>query len=228
MGMLKCTALLLSALFLVSSACVVVSAQTTVKVTFPTNNGQAGPTQTVIGNAASIPSGQNLWIVLYIPSVGRYYPQAPPVTVKSDGSWSARPSIGTGSDNGKTFEIMAVVTGANANSEFNNYIDTGKSTGSYPGLTSLPAGAQVMDSVSVTRVSENVPTPTGAASPTTSTPSASPIPSSNATITASSTVTVTTSATPSRGFLGLPGFEGVFALLAIAAAYVFVSWRHKR
>jgi hypothetical protein len=219
--------LLLAIVCAIASSCAMVNAQATVKITSPLNNGEAGPTQQMTGTAPSISSGQTLWIFVYVPSVQRWYPQTPPVTVENDGSWTYRPGIGTSADNGKIFLLQAVIADSNATTAVNDYLNSGPRTG-WPGMRALPAGASIADQVSVTRVPVDVPTPK--VTPTASlgtTPSAPPR-TSSAPVPRHSATTTATSTTPSGGFPGLPGFSGPYGVIALIIAFVLAYELRRR
>ena len=117
MSAYKWALLLLVTVLLLASACTVASAQSTqggvVQISSPPKNGKAGPTESVSGKA-QLSKGYSLWIVPYDPAAGKYYPQAPSLTVRSDATWSSRLSVGTIFGVGKTFQIDAVVADQSA------------------------------------------------------------------------------------------------------------------
>ncbi|MGZ4848939.1 MAG: hypothetical protein ACXV2D_05535, partial [Halobacteriota archaeon] len=195
----KWAILLLVMVLLLTSACTVASAQNTVKISSPPKNGNAGPTERVSGKA-QLSKGYSLWIVPYDPAAGKYYPQAPSLTVQSDATWSSRLSVGTIFGVGKTFQIYAVVADQSASNALRS------SAAQRTGITKLPSGAQTVDAVVVKRVAADV---AGASS-------ASPSPVPHAASTAGSSATA--GASPSTGNVAqasaaassqnpLPGFE---------------------
>ena len=117
MSAYKWAILLLVTVTLLASACTMASAQSTqggvVKISSPPRNGKAGPTERVSGKA-QLSKGYSLWIVPYDPTAGKYYPEAPLLTVRSDANWSSRLSVGTIFGVGKTFQIYAVVADKSA------------------------------------------------------------------------------------------------------------------
>ena len=152
MSAYKWAILLLVTVALLASACTVASAQSTggvVKISSPPKNGNAGPTERVSGKA-QLSKGYSLWIVPYDPTAGKYYPEAPPVTVGSDASWSSRLSVGTIFGVGKTFQIYAVVADQSASTALSSY------AAQRTAITKLPSGAQAADAVTVKRVAADV------------------------------------------------------------------------
>jgi hypothetical protein len=237
MRKLKWAMLLLVVIVLVVSSSTAVSAQKTqgtVAIASPPKNGKIGPTQVVSGKA-QLSKGYTLWIVPYDGMAGKYYPQGSPVTVRSDASWTYRLSFGT-IGVGKKFQIQAIVVDKNANGVLNNYVRTGRQTG----ITKLPIGAQAVNAITVTRVAANAagvtslprPLPIKATSSKTTsetpitlpitTPSAAPISANTAT---SSVTQASVGASPSRN--PLPGFEGIYALGALAAVFVLLLKRRR-
>jgi hypothetical protein len=200
---------------LLASACSVASGQSTggvVKISSPPKNSNVGPTERVSGKA-QLSKGYSLWIVPYDPTAGKYYPEAPSLTVHSDATWSTRLSVGTVFGVGKTFQIDAVVADQSASTALSSY------AAQRTAITKLPSGAQAVDAVTVKRVAADV---TGA--PTAS-PSAVPrtVPTTGPSATAgasSSTANVAQASVAASSTNPLPGFEAVYALGALAAVFL--------
>jgi hypothetical protein len=124
-----------------------------VNITSPSNDSTVNQSATIQGTAQGLANNQTLWIVVVPESATRtiYYPVDAPITVQSDGTWSKLANVGSSQDVGKPFDILVVQANQSANTTFANYIATGKSTGNYPGLPSLPGGATVVANVTETR-----------------------------------------------------------------------------
>jgi hypothetical protein len=158
------------------------------------------------------------------PTTGAYYPQAPSLTVRSDATWSTRLSVGNIFGVGKVFQIQAVVANPSASNALGNY------AAQRTGIAKLPAGAQAVNSVMVTRVATDVASTASASpSPTTVSRTTSAVTSS---ATAAASPSATTVAQASSRFTSsnpLPGFEAFFALGALGAlAAIFVVIRGTR
>ena len=214
--------LLLLTVALLASACSVASGQSTggvVKISSPPKNSNVGPTERVSGKA-QLSKGYSLWIVPYDPTAGKYYPEAPSLTVHSDATWSTRLSVGTVFGVGKTFQIYAVVADQSASTALSSY------AAQRTAITKLPSGAQAADAVTVKRVAADV---TGA--PTAS-PSAVPRTASStgssATAGASSTAKVAQATAAASSSNPLPGFEAVYALGALAAVLLALRVTRRR
>ncbi len=199
----------------ISTASVAVSAQKpvgTVTITSPPKNSTVGPNESVSGRA-QLPSGYTLWVMPYDGIAGRWYPQGAPVTIRDDATWSSRLSFGS-IPVGQKFQIQAVATDRSANSDFNSFVSSGQKGGT----TKLPAGAQAVESITVTRgASSN----TSSTSPSAS-PSMIPIVTQNVSTTTSTSNVVQASASASSSQSLLPGFEAIYALGALAIALVLV------
>jgi hypothetical protein len=215
MSAYKWAILLLVMFSLLASACTVTSAQSeggVVKILSPQQNGNAGPTERVSGKA-QLSKGYSLWIVPYDPTAGKYYPEAPPVTVKN-AAWSSRLSVGTIFRIGKTFQIHAVVADQSAGTALSSYAVQ------RTGITKLPPGAQAVDSVTVKRVATDV---AGA-------PSASPSPSGVPRTTAgasNSTANVAPASAAASSQNPLPGFEVLYALGTLAAVFLLLRFTRR-
>lgn len=223
----KWAILLLVTALLLTSLCAVASAASpqggVVNINSPSKNGKAGPTQPVSGKA-QLSKGYTLWIMPHDPTTGAYYPQAPSLTVRSDATWSTRVSVGNIFGVGKVFQIQAVVANPSASNALSNY------AAQRTGIAKLPAGAQAVDSVMVTRVATDVASTASASpSPTTVSHTTSAVTSS---ATAAASPSATTVAQASSRFTSsnpLPGFEAFFALGALGAlAAIFVVIRGTR
>ena len=223
MSAYKWAILLLVTVALLASACTVASAQSTggvVKISSPPKNGNAGPTERVSGKA-QLSKGYSLWIVPYDPTAGKYYPEAPSVTVGSDASWSSRLSVGTIFGVGKTFQIYAVVADQSASTALSSY------AAQRTAITKLPSGAQAADAVTVKRVATDV---TGApsASPSAVPRTASTV-GSNATAGASSsTANVAQASAAASSSNPLPGFGQCHTLGALAAVFLALRVTRRR
>ena len=221
----KWAILLLASLVVLTSVCAVASAQSTqggtVKINSPSQNGKAGPTQPVSGKA-QLAKGYSLWIVSYDPTAGIYYPQAPPLTVGIDATWSTSLSAGSTFGVGKTFQIQAVIANPSASSALST--DAAQRTG----IAKLPSGAQAVDAVTVTRVAANVggsasPTPSPTALPTTSTATSSVTATANP-----STTNVAQVSSAAKSQNPLPGFEALYGIGALATMFVALYWTRQR
>jgi hypothetical protein len=219
MSAYKWAILLLVIFSLLASACTTVtSAQSqggVVKIISPQQNGNAGPTERVSGKA-QLSKGYSLWIVPYDPTAGKYYPEAPPVTVKS-AAWSYRLSLGTIFRVGKTFQIHAVVADQSASTALSSY------AAQRAGITKLPQGAQAVDAVTVKRVATDVAgAPSASPSPSAVPRTTSTAGSSTTAGASNSTANVAQASAAASSQNPLPGFEALYALGALAAVFLLL------
>jgi hypothetical protein len=111
----------------------------------PQSGASIGESSTVQGrfSPAEIPEGHVIWIVVYDPIGGLYYPHGEPATMDSNaGDWASPVFLGTGS-----LDIIAVVANPSAQQFFRDTIQEWSANDSYPGLLSLPDGAEEADRV---------------------------------------------------------------------------------
>lgn len=120
-------------------------------ITYPSDSATVQMKDNIAGIVKNIPDGQQLWIVIYPQTALKYYPQNL-VDVQNDGSWVLPVQFGEAKDVGTKFDIVAVLAGKNAQKEFNNYIDACAKTTLWPGINTLPDGAEEYVRVTVTRV----------------------------------------------------------------------------
>ncbi len=204
----------------ISNTSLAVSAQSsaqkpvgTVTITSPPKNSTVGSNETASGRA-QLPSGYTLWVMPYDGIAGRWYPQGAPVTIR-DATWSSRLSFGS-IPVGQQFQIQAVAADRNANSDFNSFVSSGQKGGT----TKLPAGAQAVNAITVTRGTSSSTSGTSASS---ASPSMIPIVTQNvSTVTSSTSNVAQASAAASPSQSPLPGFEVIYAFGALAIAFVLV------
>jgi hypothetical protein len=108
-------------------------------------------TEVVRGTFQGLPTGKTIWIVLFIPEVGQYYPQNRPADLEAANRWSSLAYIGIPSDTGKRFDILAVVADTGAQNAFNAYLADARDRSDWAGMEALPEGAVIYDRITVTR-----------------------------------------------------------------------------
>src|SRR6266511_2569517 len=114
--------------------------------------GDAPPKQSGRGTPSHFQGGREIWVVVVVRGIGKFYPQDGPVTIAADGDWTSLPVFfGDNRDAGRRFDALAVIATADAGGAFGRYLERGRLTGRYPGITRLPAGARVYDRVTVVR-----------------------------------------------------------------------------
>ena len=128
--------------------------ESVVKITFPSDSSLVNIKETVTGTAQNIPEGQKLWILVYSVTANKFYPQSGNVNI-INGEWLLTVGLGTKENIGETFKIIAVLADQESNEELMNYIYTGPSTG-WPGMSSIPVGAKIVDEVTVTRINPEI------------------------------------------------------------------------
>jgi hypothetical protein len=128
-----------------------ISAKTEVKITYPSEGATVQQTESVKGTSQAIPDGNTIWVVVFVPAVGRYYPQNYPADVQANGNWSSIAHIGVAKDTGLRFDILAVLANSSAQATFNNYLKEARDKSSYPGLEQLVKDVVVHDRITVTR-----------------------------------------------------------------------------
>jgi len=122
-----------------------------VKITEPVEGALVDPSQMVRGTSRWVPTGQAIWVVVFVQKVGRYYPQNQAADVQANGGWSSITYIGIPSDVGLKFDLIAVLADSEGQAAFNKYLTNARNKSDYAGLEQLPTGATVYDRISVTR-----------------------------------------------------------------------------
>lgn len=127
---------------------------TEVKITSPLDGALVGATEPVKGTVRGIPERNEIWIFVHPHTVNKYYPQRSSAVIQN-GEWSLPSPVGIGSDNddGKKFDIIAVLADKEAQEEINTYFKTCEESGQWPGMDEIPVSAKEYNRITVTRKS---------------------------------------------------------------------------
>ena len=134
---------------------IVLYIQTNVEITFPNKEQGVNHTLTITGISRSIPEEQELWAVVCVPEIRRYYPMSPHVVPKANGNWETPVTLGNPNDTpGDKFIIYAILANQTATNEINAWITQSQNDGTgEQGMANLPAGVTIYDEVNVVRIS---------------------------------------------------------------------------
>ena len=122
------------------------------RITAPSTGSRVEMVETIRGTSRGLPAGDSIWVVVYIPSKARFYPQDHAADVQVGGGWNGVARIGVQGDAGLRFEVLAVDADAATRAAFHAYLDAGARIGSWPGMDRLPPQAREYDRVAVTRL----------------------------------------------------------------------------
>lgn len=117
-------------------------------ITAPASRSLISQHESITGTSQHVATDHAIWIIIVPQGVGRYYPQDPVAIIEKNGHWIADADIGNAHDQGKVFQIIAVVADQDA---FTQYFTTARQNGDWNGLEKLPTGAKQCDSIVVTR-----------------------------------------------------------------------------
>lgn len=120
-------------------------------ITEPFEGVKVEQIQPVKGTSQYLPDDNVIWIVIFIPSVGRYFPQNFPADIQANGEWSSVAYIGQQGESGLDADIVAVLANKDAQDSFNAYLSDAKDKNDYPGIQQLPNGAVIYHRRSVVR-----------------------------------------------------------------------------
>ncbi|MDD3248025.1 MAG: hypothetical protein PHF18_14430 [Methanosarcina sp.] len=122
-----------------------------IQITYPVNGAKVGIKEFIKGTQKNIPDDKALWVVIFPYESYNYHP-VKEVNIQDDGSDFTVPiTIGTEENSGEMFDIIAVLTDKDAQEVFTNYLETAAEQQNWPGISSLPEGAEEMYKVTVTR-----------------------------------------------------------------------------
>lgn len=122
-----------------------------VNIDYPTDDQRVDIVETVRGKSENIPKDEVIWIVVYVEKISRYYPMLAPAIMQRTGEWISTTTLGGAEDINDKFIIIAVLADQTAQAGFNTYNTISKNNEYYPGMETLPAGATIVDSVTVVR-----------------------------------------------------------------------------
>ena len=122
-----------------------------VKITRPADGDTVALTEVVRGTSQNVPTGQKVWVVIFVYKVSRYYPQNAPADMQANGNWDSVTYFGIPTDSGLRFDVLALTADAAAQQAFNNYLTTAKGSNNYGGLAQLPPSATIQHRITVTR-----------------------------------------------------------------------------
>jgi hypothetical protein len=134
---------------LLPSSCI--PAETVVTIVSPSEGAKVDQFVTIDGESQLLPANTVIWVVVYLPVTGRYYPQNFPADVQANGEWSSTAYIGQQNESGLDADIIAVVADGSAQNAFKTYLLEAKDKNDFSGLERLPKGATIYDRVSVVR-----------------------------------------------------------------------------
>jgi hypothetical protein len=122
-----------------------------VKITRPTEAGLVDQTEMIRGTSKGIPAGNQIWVVVFVQKVGRYYPQNQAADIQANGNWYSIAYIGIPADVGLKMDIIAVLADQQGQAAFAQYLQQAREKTDYAGLEKLPTGITVYDRISVIR-----------------------------------------------------------------------------
>ena len=124
-----------------------------VSFSYPPEGAIIGGGTVVEGKVIGIPTESTLWLFAKLESELDYYPQAGPITIASDGTWST--SVFTGREplpalETERVDLMVVLADEEATRVLDNYVFFGEKTGVWLGLA-FPSGTIPLEQVTVMR-----------------------------------------------------------------------------
>lgn len=108
-------------------------------ITSPKNDEEVGPGIRVEGKSRKFP-GKHLWVFAQRKGLSVWWPQGGEVKPGDNGDWTQGVSLGQAQDVGFNFEIVAKWVNASVHKDMIAYLQTGETTGRYPGIR-LPDGS---------------------------------------------------------------------------------------
>ncbi|MBU4219922.1 MAG: hypothetical protein KKB90_13335 [Actinobacteria bacterium] len=127
------------------------SSPASVTITYPSSGSKVAMREIIRGVTQNLGEDKNLMVILFIPEIGRHYPQAQQPAVHSNGNWEAEAWFGGTGDSGLRFEVEAVLVNVEARGALENYFSNCEKANSWPGMIELPEGTEVCHTVNVVR-----------------------------------------------------------------------------
>lgn len=107
--------------------------------------------QMVNGTSEYLPANSVIWIVVYIPSLDRYYPHKSSVQMEVGGKWASSTYIGQPDEVGLKVDLIVVLANQETQQEFKAYITASEENERYEGLAQLPSGAMIYERIAFER-----------------------------------------------------------------------------
>jgi len=124
-----------------------------VTIDMPAKGGVIDHTFKVTGSFSNLPPGASIWVLVQSHDAPQYHPQSGPAIELSGGQWSTIAYAGESpfKSIGEQFEVIVVVADREASMAFLDYLREYQQMGSYPGMTFLPEGAEIVCEETVVR-----------------------------------------------------------------------------
>ena len=103
----------------------------------------------VAGESAHLGADRDPWLILRPAGVDQYFP-VQLLTVQDDGSWSATTDYVTFGNVGE-YRLLVYNADSESSAHFRTYIKKYEGNSAPPGIPSIPSGAVLLDSITVTR-----------------------------------------------------------------------------
>jgi hypothetical protein len=124
------------------------------KITYPVDASSVSQNEAVSGVSKNIPTGQQIWVIVYAHEANQFYPISS-IDTQPNGNWSSIITIGEANDSGYSFDIIVALANQDAQNQINAYKIYAKNNystnDSYPGMSELPSGLVTYDRITVTR-----------------------------------------------------------------------------
>lgn len=120
-----------------------------VRITVPLDGQHVPQQEEVKGTYQDLPPGHRIWSMVYVPSIGKFYPQGEAELFGS--AWSSRVILGLNNEAGMEFQIYAVAADEKAHTQLSIYAQRAREKNENSGLRNLPEGARRCHYVTVTR-----------------------------------------------------------------------------
>ncbi|MBC8030112.1 MAG: hypothetical protein H7Z16_08365 [Pyrinomonadaceae bacterium] len=120
-----------------------------VRISVPVDMQHISLNEDIKGTYKDLPPGHKIWIMVYPPTIRRFYPQGEAALTHN--TWSVKAHTGLMQEAGRTFEIYAVLVNESAHNALNFYAVRASETNVSPGMPDLPEGAVICQRIQVTR-----------------------------------------------------------------------------
>lgn len=123
--------------------------QKNVKISVPVDMQHVSISEEIKGTYKDLPPGHKIWVMVYPPTIRKFYPQAE--AELTNNTWSAKAQIGLSHEAGRTFHIYAVLANENAHNALGFYAARARDKMASDGISDLPEGAVICHEIQVTR-----------------------------------------------------------------------------
>lgn len=117
-------------------------------ITYPRDGDSVSMSEDIKGDSENLPTDKMIWILIYSYQDNRYYPHTSNADAELRGHWTSRRTvIGAQGDQGRQFDIIALLVDQQARQELESYLVSAERAG----MARIPLGSEIHQKMTVIR-----------------------------------------------------------------------------